>query len=355
MKKNRNISLNECYAILQIPKNSNLDDVKKAYRKRAFELHPDLNPKDPTASKQFQILNEAYVALSQMMQKEEDARKSAKKADFKEHTTYNDTHKKQSSTQQAYKKERSYDSQESVKREEEARRRQEARRQEAEKEARDRKRKEEIRKEEMRKEEMRKEEAKIKDDIRKRSEEQKQRQASAAYAREDVLRDLLHDPFARRVFEDIYSEVSKQSNENNSSKTTTEYNDQSTTSGQKEVIRPQESTEEIKKDKVTPPTIEVDLADSKKNLHVTNSLSSKIFGWFKHQIDEEQTIKMPASTLFSGSRIRLQIRRGLSEELSTVEIVLPKDFIVGKPVRLRGLGKKVGKWQGDLYLTIESK
>ncbi len=86
-----------------------------------------------------------------------------------------------------------------------------------------------------------------------------------------------------------------------------------------------------------------------------NSFSSKIKGWFRHQIDDEQTIKMPAQTLFAGARIRLQIRRGLSEELSTVEITLPKEFVVGKPFRLRGLGKKVGKWQGDLYLTIQSK
>ena len=53
-----------------------------------------------------------------------------------------------------------------------------------------------------------------------------------------------------------------------------------------------------------------------------------------------------------GRRVRLQIRRGLSGELHTVEITLPPDFAVGKPVRLRGLGKRVGPWQGDLYLTL---
>ena len=54
----------------------------------------------------------------------------------------------------------------------------------------------------------------------------------------------------------------------------------------------------------------------------------------------------------AGRRVRLQIRRGLSGELHTVEITLPLDFAVGKPVRLRGLGKRVGPWQGDLYLTL---
>ena len=31
------------------------------------------------------------------------------------------------------------------------------------------------------------------------------------------------------------------------------------------------------------------------------------------------------------------------------------DFIPGKPVRLRGLGKRVGPWQGDLYLKLNSQ
>ncbi len=48
----------------------------------------------------------------------------------------------------------------------------------------------------------------------------------------------------------------------------------------------------------------------------------------------------------------MQIRQGLSEDLRTVEITLPPDFTIGKPVRLKGLGKRVGPWQGDLYLTI---
>ena len=37
---------------------------------------------------------------------------------------------------------------------------------------------------------------------------------------------------------------------------------------------------------------------------------------------------------------------------SVVAAQLPHDFIPGKPVRLRGLGKRIGPWQGDLYLTL---
>ena len=52
------------YNILGISKTASEDDVKKAYRKLARKLHPDLNPNDPEASKKFQQLNEANEVLS---------------------------------------------------------------------------------------------------------------------------------------------------------------------------------------------------------------------------------------------------------------------------------------------------
>lgn len=52
------------YKILGIDKNASQDDIKKAYRKLARKLHPDLNPNDPDAKKQFQQLNEANEVLS---------------------------------------------------------------------------------------------------------------------------------------------------------------------------------------------------------------------------------------------------------------------------------------------------
>ncbi len=367
MRKTATISLKECYVILQLPRDASLEEVKKAYRKRAFELHPDLNPDDPTASKQFQVLNEAYVALSQILQKEEELRQAKTKTQAaggysRSSQAQQDQQKESQKAKEAYKQERAHKTSEGARREEEARRRQEARRAEEER----------LKREAKEKEEAKKEEARVREDIRKRTEESRQRAASAAYAKEDVLRDLLHDPFARRVFEDIYSEVSKQDAEN-AQKPKVEKStsaEQSTAQGKSssmwahwtEQIRPKAKTEEAKKTASTasstaapPPTAEVDLGENKSNLHLENSFSGKIFGWFRQQIDDEQTIKMPASHLFRGARIRLQIRRGLSEDLSTVEIVLPADFVVGKPIRLRGLGKKVGKWQGDLYLTLETK
>lgn len=52
------------YNILGVSKNASADDIKKAYRKLARKLHPDLNPNDKEAHKKFQQLNEANEVLS---------------------------------------------------------------------------------------------------------------------------------------------------------------------------------------------------------------------------------------------------------------------------------------------------
>ena len=52
------------YKILGIEKNATADDIKKAYRKLARKLHPDLNPNDKEANKKFQRVNEANEVLS---------------------------------------------------------------------------------------------------------------------------------------------------------------------------------------------------------------------------------------------------------------------------------------------------
>lgn len=51
--------------MLGVPKNSNYDDIKKAYRKLALKYHPKNNPgKEEEARKQFNEVNEAFNALS---------------------------------------------------------------------------------------------------------------------------------------------------------------------------------------------------------------------------------------------------------------------------------------------------
>ncbi|PKP26562.1 MAG: molecular chaperone DnaJ [Bacteroidetes bacterium HGW-Bacteroidetes-2] len=52
------------YSILGLDKKATAEDIKKAYRKLARKLHPDLNPNDKEAQKKFQQLNEANAVLS---------------------------------------------------------------------------------------------------------------------------------------------------------------------------------------------------------------------------------------------------------------------------------------------------
>lgn len=52
------------YKTLGVDKNASQEDIKKAYRKLARKLHPDLNPGDKEAERKFKELNEANEVLS---------------------------------------------------------------------------------------------------------------------------------------------------------------------------------------------------------------------------------------------------------------------------------------------------
>ena len=56
--------MTDYYEILGIAKGVSSDDIKKAYRKKALQYHPDRNPGDPEAEKQFKKISEAYEVLS---------------------------------------------------------------------------------------------------------------------------------------------------------------------------------------------------------------------------------------------------------------------------------------------------
>ena len=390
--KGSSLSLKECYAILGVASDSDLETVKHAYRKRAFELHPDLNPGDG-ASRAFQQLNEAYVTLLRFLapsasssagttqtgttargrnayaeqarrEREEKERREAEQREKKEQE------RRERREQERIARERR-EKEEKERREAERRERlqREIDRQEAERLARQAKAKEEkARREEAFRAAEREREERLREAEQQRnagprpeayrrsysrpagfgSEGQRSPGVSggatsgsssgtvgerpghgtsestpADSSREELLQELLNDPFARRVYEDIYSEVRNRQNA---------------------PAKP-----------APPRKIQMEWGDKTFQVDLTGGIGHAIKGWMRNQIDEEQELFFPAANLFPGARIRLQIRHGFSGELRTVDITLPQDFTPGKPIRLKGMGKKLGRWQGDLYLTFQIK
>ena len=57
------MNTNEACSILGVPPGSSPEDVKKAFRKKASETHPDKNPGDPMAEDSFKKVNAAFQHL----------------------------------------------------------------------------------------------------------------------------------------------------------------------------------------------------------------------------------------------------------------------------------------------------
>ncbi len=56
--------MKDYYATLGLSRAATAEEIKKAYRKKALECHPDRNPNNPKAEAQFKQVSEAYEVLS---------------------------------------------------------------------------------------------------------------------------------------------------------------------------------------------------------------------------------------------------------------------------------------------------
>ncbi|HLO82833.1 MAG TPA: J domain-containing protein [Chitinophagaceae bacterium] len=83
------------YKILGVDKKASQEEIKKAYRKLARKMHPDLNPDDKDAHKKFQQINEANEVLS-------DPDKRKKYDQYGEHWQHADEIEKNKARQDQY-------------------------------------------------------------------------------------------------------------------------------------------------------------------------------------------------------------------------------------------------------------
>lgn len=322
----------EHYKILQIPTDATLVEIKKAYRKRAFELHPDLNPTNKNAQRDFQLLNEAYITLidyHNTLKESEANKKKQAHASYAKNATgaQQSTNKQSQNTQNSSKQEKqntqssSQNSQQKTKEQSHEQRKEHVK---TEKHKRtynhsngNKKRKAES----AYKHESAKADSKVFNNTHEQEENDNDNFSynSRKLTREEVVQDILNDPFARRVYEDIYRNIGEQQEE-------------AEKKGQKKIF--------------------VDWGARYNSYKSESGITGFIKSWLRKQIDETLQFRFPITSLYPGSRIRLKIAQGLSNETRKVDITLPRDFIIGKPVRLTGLGKKLGAWQGDLYIIL---
>ncbi|MDQ7835931.1 MAG: DnaJ domain-containing protein [Humidesulfovibrio sp.] len=289
------MNVQDCYRILKVPPGATLEEVKGAFRQLAFRLHPDLNP-STKAAEQFRQVNEAYILLTRTLKDDSESQAKARaKAQAGTGTQQGPTSKaEQARAEKAYAQNQAN---------------------------------------------------------AKRDAQRKAGGKGFHLREEEVLRDLLSDPFARQVFEDIYSQLK---------------------TGQA-VPRPGQGhghahghghghapfkPHASHPGHAEPPTrrsLSIQWGDKSLNLDVSKGIVGGVKSWFRSQLDDEQTVHFPAHSLGPGKTLRITVSARFSGEPKTVEITLPPDFVVGRPIRLKGLGRKLGPFTGDLFLRILAK
>lgn len=326
------MNLRDCQRILRVAPGAGLDEVKSAFRKLAFSLHPDLNPA-PDAAEKFRELNEAYVLLSRVLKDDDAAGRSERAARGRQTGGGGSDAKTRAKAGRAYAKGATQGK--SAKRGGDAG-------------------------------------ASAKANAGGKTAGTgafssggagpsagfsgwTAADAEASRLREDeVLRDLLADPFARQVFEDIYSQLRGRPGPTRAAGPAWT----GPTAGTPGATNTARGFAPSGGAPATPGKkrrrLELAWGDKTMRLDLGKGLVGGVKSWLRGQLDDEQTVRYPAQALAPGRALRLTITSRFGQP-RTIEITLPPDFVVGRPVRLRGLGRRLGPFIGDLYLRVLAK
>lgn len=125
---------------------------------------------------------------------------------------------------------------------------------------------------------------------------------------EEILREILSDPFAKKVFEDIFRVVEAKQK----------------------------------------PKFSLSLFFNWQKLKEFS------YYWLKKQLDSEQTLFLSVKKLKPGTKVRINIHTKLKDK-KQIEITIPPNYVPGQKIRLQKLGRKLGPWQGDLFLKLFPK
>ena len=278
--------LDQARSLLGVSPGDGIEAVKSAYRKLAFKLHPDLHPDDPAAKRKFQRLNEAYLLLRHYLADRDDRGPGPS---AKEEPRTAGPGRPQGPDEQAKARTTTRPGPPPGPEPGAAHNQQKA-----------------------------------KEAYTKASKDNAD--AGFYFRREQVLQDLLKDPFARQVFEDIYRQV----------KNDPKRQQKVAAKGAREVS--------------------FSWGDRAVSIDMSKGFFGSLKDYLRKQLDDEQTVRLPSTSLLPGTRIRVGIRHGLGNAKPTmVEVTLPPDFIVGRPIRLKGMGRRIGPMRGDLYLRLLAK